>query len=153
MNFNVESRLSEIKSPTLVLSGDADVIVPCTELRNLAAKIPGAQLQNYRGRQSHILYRTRSGFRSAFIRVSKMTFANIIGTGIYVPEKIVTNDDLSRIFGEDINEFVTRTLASRNATTPPRTKAPLTLQRTQAAQRSHPLVLDAKRVGFDHPRH
>ncbi len=39
-----------------------------------------------------------------------MTFANIIGTGVYVPEKIVTNDDLSRILGEDINEFVTRVL-------------------------------------------
>lgn len=39
-----------------------------------------------------------------------MAFANIIGTGIYVPEKIVTNDDLSRILGEDINEFVTHVL-------------------------------------------
>ena len=39
-----------------------------------------------------------------------MTFANIISTGIYVPEKIVTNDDLSRILGEDINEFVTQVL-------------------------------------------
>jgi 3-oxoacyl-[acyl-carrier-protein] synthase III len=38
------------------------------------------------------------------------TFPNIIGTGIYVPEKIVTNDDLSRILGEDINEFVTQVL-------------------------------------------
>ncbi len=39
-----------------------------------------------------------------------MNTANIIGTGIYVPEKIVTNDDLSRILGEDINEFVTNVL-------------------------------------------
>jgi len=39
-----------------------------------------------------------------------MVFANIIGTGTYVPEKIVTNDDLSRILGEDINEFVTQVL-------------------------------------------
>lgn len=39
-----------------------------------------------------------------------MSFANIIGTGIYVPEKIVTNDDLSRILGEDINEFVTQVI-------------------------------------------
>ena len=36
--------------------------------------------------------------------------ANIVGTGVYVPEKIVTNDDLSRILGEDINEFVTTVL-------------------------------------------
>lgn len=39
-----------------------------------------------------------------------MRFAKIISTGIYVPEKIVTNDDLSRILGEDINEFVTNVL-------------------------------------------
>ena len=39
-----------------------------------------------------------------------MAFANIVSTGIYVPEKIVTNDDLSRILGEDIKEFVTQVL-------------------------------------------
>ena len=39
-----------------------------------------------------------------------MSFANIISTGIYIPEKIVTNDDLSRILGEDINEFVINVL-------------------------------------------
>jgi 3-oxoacyl-[acyl-carrier-protein] synthase-3 len=39
-----------------------------------------------------------------------MAYANIISTGIYVPEKIVTNDDLSRILGEDINSFVTQVL-------------------------------------------
>ena len=39
-----------------------------------------------------------------------MPFANIISTGIYVPEKIVTNEELSRILGEDINEFVTQVL-------------------------------------------
>ena len=37
-------------------------------------------------------------------------FANIVSTGIYVPEKVVTNDDLSRILGEDIKEFVTQVL-------------------------------------------
>jgi len=39
-----------------------------------------------------------------------LSFAKIVSTGIYVPEKIVTNDDLSRILGEDINEFVTQVL-------------------------------------------
>lgn len=39
-----------------------------------------------------------------------MAFANIVSTGIYVPEKIVTNDDLSRILGEDVNPFVTSVL-------------------------------------------
>ena len=35
-----------------------------------------------------------------------MRNAKIIGTGVSVPEKIVTNDDLSKSLGEDINEFV-----------------------------------------------
>lgn len=35
-----------------------------------------------------------------------MRNAKIIGTGVYVPEKILTNDDLSRMLGESINEFV-----------------------------------------------
>lgn len=37
-------------------------------------------------------------------------FADIVSTGIYIPEKIVTNDELSSILGEDINEFVTNVL-------------------------------------------
>src|ERR1044072_2617906 len=49
MSFNVEPRLSEIKSSTLILSGDADVIVPVQNSRNLAAKIPGAELQIVEG--------------------------------------------------------------------------------------------------------
>src|ERR1044072_1946956 len=36
--------------------------------------------------------------------------AKIISTGIYVPEQIVTNADLSCILGEDINPFVTSVL-------------------------------------------
>jgi 3-oxoacyl-[acyl-carrier-protein] synthase-3 len=39
-----------------------------------------------------------------------MTYARIIGTGSYVPEKILTNDDLSRMLGEDINEFVSQVI-------------------------------------------
>ncbi|HXQ74299.1 MAG TPA: ketoacyl-ACP synthase III, partial [Pyrinomonadaceae bacterium] len=39
-----------------------------------------------------------------------MAFAKIVGTGRYVPEKVLTNADLSRILGEDINEFVTQVL-------------------------------------------
>jgi len=39
-----------------------------------------------------------------------MTYARIIGTGSHVPEKVITNDDLSRMLGEDINEFVTNVL-------------------------------------------
>lgn len=36
-----------------------------------------------------------------------MPDAKIIGTGVYVPERIVTNAELSRNLGEDIDEFVT----------------------------------------------
>jgi 3-oxoacyl-[acyl-carrier-protein] synthase-3 len=34
--------------------------------------------------------------------------ARIIGTGSYVPEKVLTNADLSRMLGEDIHEFVSQ---------------------------------------------
>ena len=39
-----------------------------------------------------------------------MSNAKIIGTGIYVPERVVTNDEISAILGEDITEFVTQNL-------------------------------------------
>ena len=39
-----------------------------------------------------------------------MTYARIIGTGSYVPEKVLTNEDLSRMLGEDVNEFVSQVI-------------------------------------------
>ncbi|MEP6902407.1 MAG: ketoacyl-ACP synthase III [Actinomycetota bacterium] len=39
-----------------------------------------------------------------------MRNAKIIGTGVSVPDKVLTNQDLSRILGEDINDFVTNNL-------------------------------------------
>jgi 3-oxoacyl-[acyl-carrier-protein] synthase-3 len=39
-----------------------------------------------------------------------MRNAKIIGTGVAVPDKILTNNDLSRVIGEDINEFVSQNL-------------------------------------------
>jgi 3-oxoacyl-[acyl-carrier-protein] synthase III len=39
-----------------------------------------------------------------------MTYARIVGTGSYVPEKVLTNDDLSRILGENINDFVSHVI-------------------------------------------
>lgn len=39
-----------------------------------------------------------------------MRNAKIKGTGVHVPEKVLTNDDLSRMLGEDINEFVSQNL-------------------------------------------
>jgi 3-oxoacyl-[acyl-carrier-protein] synthase-3 len=42
-----------------------------------------------------------------------MRNAKIIGTGVSVPDKILTNDDLSRMLGENINEFVEKNLGIR----------------------------------------
>src|SRR3990172_8651625 len=42
-----------------------------------------------------------------------MTYARVIGTGAYVPERVLTNDDLSRMLGEDIDEFVSQVIGIR----------------------------------------
>ena len=42
-----------------------------------------------------------------------MTHARIIGTGSHVPEKVLTNADLSRMLGEDVDEFVSGVLGIR----------------------------------------
>ena len=42
-----------------------------------------------------------------------MTYARIIGTGSYVPDKVLTNADLSRMLGEDVDEFVSGVLGIR----------------------------------------
>ena len=58
-SFDVESRVEGIRNPTLVLSGDADEIVPVQNSRNLAAKIPGAQLRIIEG-GSHTFFSERA---------------------------------------------------------------------------------------------
>ena len=60
MSFNTESRLVEITSPTLVLTGDADIIVPVRNSRNLAAKISGAKLRIVEG-GSHTFFIEQAG--------------------------------------------------------------------------------------------
>jgi 3-oxoacyl-[acyl-carrier-protein] synthase-3 len=42
-----------------------------------------------------------------------MTYARIIGTGSYVPDKVLTNADLSRMLGEDVDEFVSQVVGIR----------------------------------------
>lgn len=42
-----------------------------------------------------------------------MRNAKIVGTGVSVPDKVLTNADLSRMLGEDINEFVEKNLGIR----------------------------------------
>ena len=58
-SFDAESRVGGIQSQTLVLSGDADEIVPVQNSRNLAAKIPGATLQIVEG-GSHTFFTERA---------------------------------------------------------------------------------------------
>ncbi len=42
--FDAEARVAEIKSPTLVITGDQDTLVPPDNSQNLALQIPGARL-------------------------------------------------------------------------------------------------------------
>ena len=65
MNFDAESRVEQIDRPTLVLSGDADVIVPVQNSRNLAAKIPGAELRIVAGGSHTFFIEQPSEFNSA----------------------------------------------------------------------------------------
>jgi pimeloyl-ACP methyl ester carboxylesterase len=55
LGFNAEFRVGAIKAPTLVLSGEADAIVPVQNSRNLVERIPGAQLQLVEG-GSHLFF-------------------------------------------------------------------------------------------------
>lgn len=55
LEFNAESRVGAIKAPTLVLSGDADAIVPVQNSLNLALQIPGARLRSIEG-GSHLFF-------------------------------------------------------------------------------------------------
>lgn len=59
VSFNAESGIEGISSPTLVLSGDKDVIVPVQNSRNLAAKIPDAKLRIIEG-GSHTFFIERA---------------------------------------------------------------------------------------------
>ncbi|MGZ8846969.1 MAG: alpha/beta fold hydrolase, partial [Pyrinomonadaceae bacterium] len=55
LGFNSEFRVGAIKAPTLVLSGDADAIVPVQNSRNLAQQIPRARLRLVEG-GSHLFF-------------------------------------------------------------------------------------------------
>ena len=59
MSFNTESRLEQIENPALVLSGDADVIVPVENSRKLAARIRGSKLRIIEG-GSHTFFIERA---------------------------------------------------------------------------------------------
>jgi len=55
MSFNAEGRVLDITAPALVITGDADLVVPPQNSRNLAVQIPGAQLKVIKG-GSHLFF-------------------------------------------------------------------------------------------------
>jgi pimeloyl-ACP methyl ester carboxylesterase len=57
--FDTEARVSDIRAPTLVLTGDEDIIVPSVNSQNLAARIPGARLHVIEG-GSHTFFIERA---------------------------------------------------------------------------------------------
>ncbi len=48
-SYNTYERLPEIKTPTLVISGDADKLIPVANSRIIASRIPGAELAILKG--------------------------------------------------------------------------------------------------------
>jgi pimeloyl-ACP methyl ester carboxylesterase len=60
INFNTEARLKAIQAPTLIITGDADTLVPAENSRNLAAAIPCAKLVVIEG-GSHQFFIERAG--------------------------------------------------------------------------------------------
>jgi pimeloyl-ACP methyl ester carboxylesterase len=67
MAFNAEDRVAGIEAPTLVITGDADVIVPHANSENLAAKIPGATLRVVGGGSHTFFIERPEEFNSAVI--------------------------------------------------------------------------------------
>jgi pimeloyl-ACP methyl ester carboxylesterase len=57
--FNTEARVAEIRAPTLILTGDHDIIVPYSNSRNLAAGISGSRLFIMEG-GSHMFFIERA---------------------------------------------------------------------------------------------
>ena len=71
MAFDAEDRVAGIKAPTLVITGDADVIVPHENSANLAASIPGAKLRVIEGGSHTFFIELPDEFNSAVIEFIK----------------------------------------------------------------------------------
>lgn len=77
--FDTEARVAEIKAPTLVLTGDDDIIVPFSNSQNLAARIPGAQLQFIAGGSHTFFIERPDEFNQAVIAFIESTGAAVAG--------------------------------------------------------------------------
>jgi pimeloyl-ACP methyl ester carboxylesterase len=67
MTFNTEERLAAITAPTLVITGDADTVVPTQNSRNLAAKIANARLEIIEG-SGHMAFVEKAAEFNGLIR-------------------------------------------------------------------------------------
>ena len=89
---------------------------------------------------------------------SALRHATIVGTGSYVPSRVVTNAELSRTLGEDIDEFVSNTLGihERRWCAPDESTADLALRAACAALASAGLAaedIDLLVVATDTPEY
>jgi pimeloyl-ACP methyl ester carboxylesterase len=71
MAFDAEGRISQLAAPTLVLSGDADIIVPIENSRNLAARIQNARLVTIKGGSHTFFIEQPDEFNEAVIEFVK----------------------------------------------------------------------------------
>lgn len=70
-DFSTEERVSEIAAPTLILTGDADIIVPMENSRNLASRIPNARLFIVKGGSHTFFIEQPDEFNRAVIEFVK----------------------------------------------------------------------------------
>jgi pimeloyl-ACP methyl ester carboxylesterase len=70
-DFNAEERVRRIRAPALVLTGDADIIVPWENSRNLAARIPHARLNIISGGSHTFFIEKAAEFNRAVISFVK----------------------------------------------------------------------------------
>lgn len=61
------ARLGQIKAPTLVLTGDSDLLIPCACSDVLAEKIPGAKLEKITGGSHGFNFETPDVFNKAVL--------------------------------------------------------------------------------------
>ena len=60
-------RLAEIKAPTLVLTGDSDMLIPPDNSDVIASRIPGAKLQKIAGGSHGVNFETPDAFNAAVL--------------------------------------------------------------------------------------
>lgn len=67
MAFDVEDRISALQAPTLVITGDADILIPPENSRNLAARIPNARLHVIEGAGHAVFIEQADAFNRAVL--------------------------------------------------------------------------------------